>query len=324
MDANSTKLANIPAGLMPTQAEVLSIQNNTRTTIGLPTVAERPDAGSTQLKIYLNNYDTIGNMEAPDSAPTVAVVNEAGTTRSGNLQHPTTHVPQTTMVNLSVGRYWIEYDLDVADSLESLVFTFSIIEGGVTRIIDRVMLVVDTTAVDFTAADRTKLDTLHDTRIPGVIQPQTGDSFARLGAPTGASVSADVASVAGDVTSTLADTNELQTDWKDTGRLDTLLDAIKVVTDALGSTAAANLALAAGVAGIIPFTAQTGTLSTTQATTDLSEATTDHYKGRIILWTSGVLAGQATDITAYSGTGGLLTFTALTEAPSNADTGIIV
>lgn len=158
-------LDNIPAGLMPTQAEVLSIQNNTRTTIGIPTVAERPDAGSTRLKIYLNNYDTVGNMEAPDSAPTVAVENESGTTRNGNLQHPTTHVPQTTMVNLSVGRYWIEYDLDNADALESLTFTFSIIEGGVTRIIDRVMLVVDTTAVDFTAADRTKLDTLHDTRL---------------------------------------------------------------------------------------------------------------------------------------------------------------
>ena len=37
-----------------------------------------------------------------------------------------------------------------------------------------------------------KVDTLHDTRIPGVIQPQTGDSFARLGAPAGASVSADI------------------------------------------------------------------------------------------------------------------------------------
>ena len=206
MDASSTKLANIPAGLMPTQAEVLSIQNNTRTTIGIPTVAERPDSGSTPLKIYLNNYDTIGNMEAPDSAPTVAVANEAGTTRSGNLQHPTTHVPQTTMVNLSAGRYWIEYDLDNADTLESLVFTFSIIEGGVTRVLDRVMLVVDTTAVDFTDADRTKLNAINAiaallpdagaltslaqdadlstllTRIPGVVQPQTGDSFAAIAA----------------------------------------------------------------------------------------------------------------------------------------------
>jgi hypothetical protein len=32
-------------------------------------------------------------------------------------------------------------------------------------------------------------------RIPGTVQPQTGDAFARLGAPAGASVSADVAAV---------------------------------------------------------------------------------------------------------------------------------
>lgn len=163
--ARAAKLDNVPAGVMPTQAEVLSIQNNTRTTFSLPQVAERPDAGSTLLKIYLDNYDTVGNMEVPDSAPTVAVANETGTTRSGNLQHPTTHSPSTTMVNLSAGRYWIEYDLDNADALESLTFTFTVIEGGVTRTFDRQMLVVDTTAVDFTAADRAKLNTLHDTRL---------------------------------------------------------------------------------------------------------------------------------------------------------------
>lgn len=47
-----------------------------------------------------------------------------------------------------------------------------------------------------------KIDTLHDTRIPGVIQPQTGDSFARLGAPVGASVSVDVAAVKSDTGTT--------------------------------------------------------------------------------------------------------------------------
>lgn len=52
-------------------------------------------------------------------------------------------------------------------------------------------------------AAQAKLDTLHDTRIPGTIQPQTGDSYARLGAPAGASVSADVAAVKSD-TGTLA------------------------------------------------------------------------------------------------------------------------
>lgn len=88
------------------------------------------------------------------------------------------------------------------------------------------------------------------------------------------------------------------------------------------STAADNLALSAGV--IITGTAQTGTLSTTQMTTNLSESTNDHYIGRIIIWTSGALLGQATDITDYVGVNGLLTFTAVTEAPSNGNTFIII
>ncbi len=157
------------------EASVQAIQNNTRTHVSLMPVMERPDSSNTRFKIYLNNYDTVGNMEAPDSAPTVAVANESGTTRSGNLQHPTTHVPQTTMVLVSTGRYLIEYELDSADtSPEQLNFTFTIIEGGATRQIDRGVQVVDTTAVDFTSADRTKLDTLHDTRCTEVRMAELG------------------------------------------------------------------------------------------------------------------------------------------------------
>jgi hypothetical protein len=55
--------------------------------------------------------------------------------------------------------------------------------------------------------------------------PQTGDNFARLGAPAGASVSADVAAVKAETAAIVADTNELQTDWVNGGRLDLILDA---------------------------------------------------------------------------------------------------
>jgi hypothetical protein len=80
----------------------------------------------------------------------------------------------------------------------------------------------------------------------------TGDAYARLGAPAGASVSADVAAVKAETTAIVADTNELQTDWVNGGRLDNILDArasqtsvdtvdgnvdaIKVVTDKLDDT----------------------------------------------------------------------------------------
>jgi len=99
------------------------------------------------------------------------------------------------------------------------------------------------------------------------------------------------------------------------------LDANAVAISA--STAAAdNLEASAEV--IVIGAAEAGTLSTTQMTTDLTEATDEHYNGRIVIWTSGVLLGQASDITAYLGSTGRLTYTAVTEAPSAADTFVIV
>jgi K+-transporting ATPase c subunit len=96
-------------------------------------------------------------------------------------------------------------------------------------------------------------------------------------------------------------------------------DAVKIS----GSTAAADN-LQASAETIVTGAAEAGTLSTTQMTSDLAEATDDHYNGRIVIWTSGVLANQASDITDYTGSTGMLTFTAVTEAPSAADTFVIV
>jgi hypothetical protein len=76
--------------------------------------------------------------------------------------------------------------------------------------------------------------------------------------------------------------------------------------------------------GIVRGVAQTGTLSTTQMTTDLSEITDEHYNGGVVVFLSGNLAGQRTDITDYTGSGGLITMTQVTEAPANNDEFIIV
>lgn len=96
-------------------------------------------------------------------------------------------------------------------------------------------------------------------------------------------------------------------------------DAIKVNGSA---SAAAKLALAA--VGIVSGAAIAGTLSTTQMTTDLTEATNDHYVDATIVWTSGALAGQRKAITSYNGTSKVLTYDAATDAPSAADTFVIV
>lgn len=166
-----------------------------------------------------------------------------------------------------------------------------------------------------------------------------------------------------DIDAIVADTNEVQGDLADGGRLDLLIDAIKAVTDALpdsgaltslaqasalttvdtnvdaikaitdaiGATAAANLARALGSAAVVAGTVDTVTNTHTPTTTefqadDITEATADHYNGRIVIFLTGNLAGQATDITDYAAVGGIgqFTVTALTEAPANNDTFIIV
>jgi hypothetical protein len=124
--------------------------------------------------------------------------------------------------------------------------------------------------------------------------------------------------------------------------VDTVVDAVKLKTDglnfsgnnilsdlrAINSASAAAIRLALSAGQIIPFTVDdTVSPSTTEfEADDVTEATEDHYKGRIVVWTSGDLAGQATDITAYELNGGKghFTVTAMTEAPSDDDTGVII
>ncbi len=155
------------------------------------------------------------------------------------------------------------------------------------------------------------------------------------------------------LTAIVADTNELQGDWVNGGRLDAILDArsSQATADAIeadtqdiqarlpsalvsgkmdsdtvaisGSAVAADR-LEASALTIVSGAAAAGTLSTTQMTTNLTEATDDHYNGRIIIWTSGALKDQASDITDYAGSNFMLTFTAVTEAPVATDTFILV
>jgi hypothetical protein len=82
---------------------------------------------------------------------------------------------------------------------------------------------------------------------------------------------------------------------------------------------------------IIIGTVDTSTNTHTPTTTefqadDITEATADHYNSRIVIFTSGALAGQAANITDYEAVGGIGQFTVatMTEAPSNDDTFIII
>ena len=88
------------------------------------------------------------------------------------------------------------------------------------------------------------------------------------------------------------------------------------------STAADNLE--ASLETLVLGTATGSPTTTTMPDSALTEATNDHYNGRVIIWRTGVLAGQATDITAYNGTTKTFTFTATTDAPGAGDAYVIV
>jgi hypothetical protein len=98
--------------------------------------------------------------------------------------------------------------------------------------------------------------------------------------------------------------------------VDTVVDAIKVVTDNLAASAAT----------LKEGTAKAGTLSITQMSTTLTEAD-DVFNGRLLVFkadtTTAELRLQATPISDYVNANGVLTFTAITTAPSATETFVI-
>lgn len=111
--------------------------------------------------------------------------------------------------------------------------------------------------------------------------------------------------------------------------IDTLLTRVSdvvanLVWNVLRNSHTTAGSMAESFQGVVNGKAQTGTLSTTMMTTDLAETTDDHYIGRTIVWITGALTGQASDVTDYAGTNGTLTFTAVTEAPANNDRFVLV
>ncbi len=103
-------------------------------------------------------------------------------------------------------------------------------------------------------------------------------------------------------------------------------DAIEPITTALTSAAATKLALTMGASPTFTVHNAVAPTTTEFEADDITEATADHFIGRIMLFTSGILDEQATDITDYALNGGIghFTVTALTEAPGNDDKGIII
>lgn len=144
------KLSGI-SGQVASQAEVLSISNTTQVRVVSPTSIELPDTGTENILLEIYLYDGSGGMQAPDSTPTLAVRNQAGTDRSGNLG---------TVTLAATGHYQCTYTVSSTDALEQLTFEWAVTKSSSTSLHGGTTQIVDTTAVDFTSADRTVLNAI--------------------------------------------------------------------------------------------------------------------------------------------------------------------
>jgi hypothetical protein len=153
--------------------------------------------------------------------------------------------------------------------------------------------------------------------------PQSGDAYARLGAPAGASLSADILGVKTETSSIRTDTNDIKARLPVAlvgGRLDSNLSAI-------GNSTSALAAFKQAIKGNVIGTAGLGSTPTSIITSSLTPAgsVADQFKGRMITFsddtTTAALRGQSTDITASTASATpTLTVTPLTAAAVTGDT----
>ena len=141
--------------------------------------------------------------------------------------------------------------------------------------------------------------------VPATVQifsdfPQTGDNFGRVGAPVGASISADIAAIKAETVTILADTNDIQT------RLPAALVSGRI--DASVGAMAANVMTAAAAAADLTTELQTGL--STAANLAIVAAYIDTE-------VAAILAAVDTEIAAIKAKTDSLTFTLAGKVDAN-------
>lgn len=149
---------------LATSAQINALAVNTRANLSVPVEIENPDSSTQVYKIRLNLFDVEGNMEAPDSTPTIALTNAAGTDRSSRL---------SIASNPSTGVYTWNYTATVGDTEEQLIWVFTVVEGGLTRTYSSTSYVVEESAYRFSSSDRSNLTAIFNKLPTNNIADQT-------------------------------------------------------------------------------------------------------------------------------------------------------
>jgi len=148
--------------------------------------------------------------------------------------------------------------------------------------------------------------------------------MTRLGAPAGASVSADVAGVKAETASIQTDTNDIQSRLPAalTGDGNIKADALKF-EGADPSDTVKNVILGGLVRTTGAVVDDAGNSASTFLT-DFTDTDDDFWKDAFLTFIDGDLAGQTKKITGYDGTTKFVTTDAFTAEPADGDTFLIV
>jgi len=136
-DAFSTELGDVESGLTgeigvnraaisAVEGQVGTIQNNTTTRLAVPSRLVKPTSGSKDYQFQFRLYDSSGNPEAPDFAPTI---------RIKRLDTGLYHTPETSMQaeGAIVGGYYHDFTVTAGTDEFPIYVEVLVTEGGVTR-----------------------------------------------------------------------------------------------------------------------------------------------------------------------------------------------
>jgi hypothetical protein len=178
------------------------------------------------------------------------------------------------------------------------------------------------TAGDFTATMKTSIGTAV---AASAVASVTGNVGGSVGSVTGAvgsvtgNVGGSVASVVGNVGGSVASVVGNVGGSVASVTAPVTADMVKINGD---TTAASNMQKA----GSVMYQGSVTGAATVTSLIDagLTQGAVDHWKGRIVIFTSGTLKFQGSNITAYDPATSKITFVQCTSAPSGGDTYIIL
>lgn len=218
------------SGNVASQSDVLAINQSASRRILIQTVGqyERPETGDTSTyTIEVRTYDEDGAAVDADTTPTLTATGIISGSLSANL---------SVASNPSTGLYSWTYTVEPADEIEQIRFAVSATLNAAVFPLSTFAQVVDLVSETWTGDDRAKLVAIFN-KLPsrsfllGTAASTGAFTTADLGLASGdldtkfSSLNTKVDTIDGIVDTILIDSNELQTDWTNGGRLDLILDA---------------------------------------------------------------------------------------------------